>query len=310
MLLFGKTEKKCGQKGFVQMGIFFVQTRHLLINNEKMSKSTGNFLTLSESIGKFSADATRFALAVAGDSVEDANFEMDQANSIILRLATFKEWLENLPNMKQYSGSTYRFVDLAFENDTSRLVELAEKAFDNMLYYDAMKFGFHELMNARDRYIAVCNVEQIGIHLPLIEKWIEVFCIVTSPVIPHFTDYVYRNILKKPHSILKASWPVLKKYDASIVDAKNYIDNLLHSARVTLDQELNPKKKKPNDTKKSFKSVVLNCSSGFPEWQEATITVLKEEYNVSLSLIFRRRKVWMSNLLYLLYLKIQEHNPF
>lgn len=36
---------------------------HLLINNEKMSKSTGNFLTLTESIDKFSADATRFALA-------------------------------------------------------------------------------------------------------------------------------------------------------------------------------------------------------------------------------------------------------
>ena len=29
---------------------------HLLLNNEKMSKSTGNFLTLSDAIGKFSAD--------------------------------------------------------------------------------------------------------------------------------------------------------------------------------------------------------------------------------------------------------------
>ena len=29
---------------------------HLLLNNEKMSKSTGNFLTLSDAINKFSAD--------------------------------------------------------------------------------------------------------------------------------------------------------------------------------------------------------------------------------------------------------------
>ena len=29
---------------------------HLLLNNEKMSKSTGNFLTLTDAIGKFSAD--------------------------------------------------------------------------------------------------------------------------------------------------------------------------------------------------------------------------------------------------------------
>ena len=29
---------------------------HLLLNSEKMSKSTGNFLTLSEAVDKFSAD--------------------------------------------------------------------------------------------------------------------------------------------------------------------------------------------------------------------------------------------------------------
>jgi leucyl-tRNA synthetase len=63
---------------------------HLLINNEKMSKSTGNFLTLSESIDKFSADGTRFALAQAGDGVDDANFEMDIANAGILKLFTVR----------------------------------------------------------------------------------------------------------------------------------------------------------------------------------------------------------------------------
>ena len=47
---------------------------HLLLNNEKMSKQTGNFLTLGESIKKFSADGMRLALADAGDNIEDANF--------------------------------------------------------------------------------------------------------------------------------------------------------------------------------------------------------------------------------------------
>lgn len=35
---------------------------HVNLNNEKMSKSTGNFLMLEEAIEKFSADATRLAL--------------------------------------------------------------------------------------------------------------------------------------------------------------------------------------------------------------------------------------------------------
>jgi leucyl-tRNA synthetase len=43
---------------------------HLLLNGEKMSKSTGNFLTLYDATKKFGADATRVSLADAGDSIE------------------------------------------------------------------------------------------------------------------------------------------------------------------------------------------------------------------------------------------------
>lgn len=58
---------------------------HLLLNSEKMSKSTGNFLTLSDAIDKFSADGMRLALADSGDSVEDANFVEAMADAGILR---------------------------------------------------------------------------------------------------------------------------------------------------------------------------------------------------------------------------------
>ena len=40
---------------------------HIQLNNEKMSKSTGNFLTIDDAIKQFGADATRFACADAGD---------------------------------------------------------------------------------------------------------------------------------------------------------------------------------------------------------------------------------------------------
>jgi len=48
---------------------------HLMLNGEKMSKHTGNFLTLEETVKKYGADAARIAFADAGDGVEDANFE-------------------------------------------------------------------------------------------------------------------------------------------------------------------------------------------------------------------------------------------
>ncbi|KAL2023610.1 hypothetical protein VTK56DRAFT_1767 [Thermocarpiscus australiensis] len=67
---------------------------HLMLNGAKMSKSTGNFLTLNSAVEKFGADATRIALADGGDGIDDANFEETTANATILKLFELKRWIE------------------------------------------------------------------------------------------------------------------------------------------------------------------------------------------------------------------------
>lgn len=77
---------------------------HLLLNSEKMSKSTGNFLTLAQAIEKFSADGMRFTLADAGDTIEDANFEEEMAEAQLLRLYTFIEWVKEVLDIRSMDG--------------------------------------------------------------------------------------------------------------------------------------------------------------------------------------------------------------
>jgi len=67
---------------------------HLMLNGKKMSKSTGNSLTLREGMKKFGADAMRLSLADAGDGVEDANFDEKTANANILQLHMLMTWCE------------------------------------------------------------------------------------------------------------------------------------------------------------------------------------------------------------------------
>jgi len=57
-----------------------------------MSKSTGNFITLSEAIKRFTADGTRLALADGGDTLDDANFMFEMADAGLLRLYSQLEW--------------------------------------------------------------------------------------------------------------------------------------------------------------------------------------------------------------------------
>lgn len=61
-----------------------------------MSKSTGNFLTLRQTVEKFGADAARIAIADAGDAIEDANFEETVANKTVLKLFELKKWLQEM----------------------------------------------------------------------------------------------------------------------------------------------------------------------------------------------------------------------
>ena len=42
---------------------------YTLLNGDKMSKNTGNYLTMKEAIDSFGADATRVALADSGDTL-------------------------------------------------------------------------------------------------------------------------------------------------------------------------------------------------------------------------------------------------
>jgi len=124
---------------------------HLMLNGDKMSKSTGNFLTLNETVNKFGADAARVAFADAGDGIEDANFEEKVANAAILRLYVFrpprlgilsdifsrytlKEWCEEIVKEaaagKLRTGTKASFWDQIFENEMNELIDATKEHYD------------------------------------------------------------------------------------------------------------------------------------------------------------------------------------
>ena len=110
---------------------------HLLLNGEKMSKSTGNFLTLREAVGKFGADATRVAIADAGDAIEDANFEETVANSSILKLYELKKWCEEMINDATSVDSAEQYIEVRDNNRVKNIDAVqrtGEKGFWDQLF--------------------------------------------------------------------------------------------------------------------------------------------------------------------------------
>ncbi|EQB78143.1 hypothetical protein CB1_000597004 [Camelus ferus] len=120
-----------------------------------MSKSTGNFLTLSQALDKYSADGMRLALADAGDTVEDANFVETMADAGILRLYTWVEWVkEMVANWDSLrSGPANTFNDRVFASEMNAGIIKTDQNYEKMMFKEALKTGFFEfqpdsIMNA------------------------------------------------------------------------------------------------------------------------------------------------------------------
>jgi len=262
---------------------------HLMLNGKKMSKSTGNSLTLREAIEKFGADATRLSLADAGDGMEDANFEEKTANANILRIHTLLAWCEDqVANQDALRTGARTFHDTVFEHEVNALVNTAQAHYAATNYKDALKYGFYELQSARDWYREVTS--DAGMHRDLVLYWIRVAALVITPLAPHFAEHIHSGILRAPTSVQNARWPTpATAVDDNVLAAGLYMRGTLKTIRdaeTTLLKMLakGAKGKKGAAAAQAFdparpKSVRVYVATEFPAWQNRAVDAVRAAHD-------------------------------
>ncbi|XP_052738186.1 leucine--tRNA ligase, cytoplasmic [Bicyclus anynana] len=250
---------------------------HLMLNSAKMSKSEGNFLTLSESLDKFSADAMRLTLADAGDSVEDANFVENTADAAILRLFTFIGWVkEIIATEASFRLGDYNFHDKVFLSEINTKINQTDENYNKLLFKEALKTGFFELQAARDKYRELCS--EAGMHYELVTHYIVTQAKLILPICPHVAEHVWELVGNK-ESILHERWPVADKVDEAAVKASNYLMEAAHSFRIYLKNHCAVKKPKkgeaPKPEPKPNKAIIW-VAKEFPKWQHIILSTLKQ----------------------------------
>ncbi|KAI9190829.1 uncharacterized protein BJ171DRAFT_539063 [Polychytrium aggregatum] len=254
---------------------------HLLLNGEKMSKSTGNFMTLNDAVSTYGADATRFALADAGDALDDANFLDKTADDAILKLFIEKEWIEeSLRNGGQdLRSGELNWIDRVFASELQKIASEADKAYQSMLYREALKFSFYEIQNARNEY-RKATVTATNMHVDLVKQFVEIEALLMSPITPHWSEYIWSEVLAKPTSIQKAHWPTFTvPVDESLLAAADYIRDLVSKIRSAEDAAAKKKAKKGGKTEEKDdgpKSIRIYVAETFPQWQDEALSALKE----------------------------------
>ncbi|KAF7070353.1 hypothetical protein CFC21_075876 [Triticum aestivum] len=260
---------------------------HLMLNSEKMSKSTGNFLTLKEATAEYSSDATRFALADAGDGMDDANFVTETAESAVLRLTKELAWMEEIiaSESSLRSGPPTTFADRVFANEMNIAVKETEKSYDAFMFRDALKSGFYDLQLARDEYRLCCRMA--GMNCDLLWRFMDVQTRLITPICPHYAEHVWRKLLRKDGFAIKAGWPVAGAPDPTLRSANKYLqDSIVLMRKLLKAQESGSKKPKkgaaplpPSSEGNKLTVGLIYVNEHYYGWKAQCLKVLQSKFD-------------------------------
>ncbi|OAG29044.1 leucyl-tRNA synthetase [Nematocida displodere] len=181
---------------------------HIMLDNQKMSKSTGNFLTGDEAIEIFGADAVRLTLASCGDTNQDSNFSQQTCNAAVLRIhklvKTFRSitskhpasdyatFLSGLEKELRASLSPGFSEDTLFFNKVHVLKNAAIAAYNKLFYREAVLHSFYSLETLIEQYSATKSPNPEL----MLYAW-SLFLAINHPIIPHSTEYAAQQVLSR-----------------------------------------------------------------------------------------------------------------
>eukprot|EP00697_Spironema_sp_BW2_P017892 gnl/Spiro4/9718_TR5168_c0_g1_i1.p1 gnl/Spiro4/9718_TR5168_c0_g1~~gnl/Spiro4/9718_TR5168_c0_g1_i1.p1 ORF type:complete len:1216 (-),score=352.15 gnl/Spiro4/9718_TR5168_c0_g1_i1:52-3699(-) len=261
---------------------------HLLLDGEKMSKQTGNFITLAQGVEMFGADAMRFALANAGDSVDDSNFESAVANSAVLRLTNEDKFVRDIFALRAYPEGTVvdspeSFAARLFRSEINLCIRDAIEAYDKMMYREVLRVII-DMQNARDTYrnMVVCLQSDMKCDLNLLRLYAETEVKLLAPICPHLCEDLWLSQFppearNASHSVLFSGLPACGPIDEVLLKAGKYLEKILYDFRQLRDQRPRAARRAgPAATNPDIGAVYY--ATTFPDWHTAVVSALTENW--------------------------------
>lgn len=270
---------------------------YLCLNGKKMSKSTGNFMTLNQCMKKFGSEATRIALCDAGDTLDDANFEEETANAAIMRLFVLESWIQsNMPqeplDFSADDKSAYSLWDKLLDNEINMALTKAFKAYEEMKLKNIILI-FNHLTKIKESYLIARGGEKNNF---VIARLIEAIITIMNPVTPHFCQHVWQKFVYGPLSqsangskvpnemLINNGWPVSTAGDNQLSEQLKYMESVKREVRLGLDKAMSGGKKKGKGGKNAAaepapakENCILAIGTEYPAFQQAVLQVLQAQ---------------------------------
>ena len=276
---------------------------YILVDGEKMAKSKGNFLTVSDLIDNYGCDASRITLADCGDTLDDANFLREISNLSVNRLYSFENFVKILVNEVWNKIPDFKITDpdgeikldglfdKIFDNNINYLISQATQAYEEMKYKNVLKYAFYEMINAKDQYILFNADDYTKLNPTLMVRFLKIFFILNNPIIPHFSEYMYITYLnpifeksgldsKKIEFLCKAKFPKPSyEVDTKLFEYNKYMNKVIQGIRDTASKKIKKGKKGQKDEKeeKEEKKIRVYYAKEYTPMQKEVLGFLRKQ---------------------------------
>jgi leucyl-tRNA synthetase len=210
----------------------------LMVEGKQMHKSKGNFVTMKNAIEEYGADATRCALLLAAEGMDDPDWRGDNVREIRDKLESFCNLAKNITeNAKsEENGHLEKWLMSVLQHRISEVTVNLEK----MKTRTALEIALFEIWNDFRWYLRRKGKAESKILKEALKTWLKLL----APFAPHICEELWSE-MKEEGFISLAEWPQISEKHLDILadEQENLIKEVIEDTlNVMKATKITPKK--------------------------------------------------------------------
>lgn len=210
----------------------------LMIKGKPMHKSKGNFVTLKNAIDKYGADATRCALLLAAEEMDDPDWRDENIRDISSKIESFYNLANNIIKMKE-KGKPEHLEEWLISILQHRIRKVTENI-ETLKTRTAIENAFYEIWNDFRWYMR----RKEESHTETLKEALEIWARLLAPFIPYVCEEIWNKMNKKGFIAL-SEWPTFneKKVNVKAEETENLVTNVLEdTSNILRATKMTPKR--------------------------------------------------------------------
>ena len=181
----------------------------LMIEGKQMHKSKGNFVTVKNAVEEYGADATRCALMLGAEGMDDSNWRSENVRDMRNKLHSFYSFAESI--IEHAENDANEHLEKWLMSILQQRISEVTKNLEEMKTRTALEIALFEVWNDFRWYIRRKGEANSKILKEALKIWLKLL----APFAPHLCEELWSKIKEKPFISL-AEWPQAREELVSV----------------------------------------------------------------------------------------------